>query len=175
MTSGIRGQKRDIVRRLAAFGPGLAATVAPVGLALIVALAVTSACSREAPPTVVVPMIPLDGDDALDAAHAPDGGDGGANGKGDAGVVELEPSPPDDAFACRRDVACRATPTAPKEPVPASSASRAAPRLPSPFERCPLHDDDGRAFSARETRDARLTDPARCCYVAFTACVRGAR
>jgi hypothetical protein len=157
MTSGIRGQKRDIVRRLAAFGP---------------ALAVVVACSREARPTVVVPMIPLRGDDALDAGQARDGGDGGAGGGGDAGVVELEPSPPSDAFACRRDVSCRATPTAPKEPTPGSAAGRAAPRLPSPFDRCPLHDDDGRAFSARETRDARLTDPARCCYVAFAGCIR---
>jgi hypothetical protein len=151
--SGIRRQKRDIVRRLAALGPAfVVAVVAP-------------SCSREAPPTVVVPMIAL-GDDALDGGRAGDGGDDGGGIRSDAGVVELEPSPPGDAFACRRDVACRATSTAPKEP---------SPHLPSPFEHCPLHDDQGRAFSARETRDARLNDPSRCCYVSFVGCVRGAR
>ncbi len=173
MATAIRAEERDIVRRLAALGPAL-------GAALVIA-SVAIGCSGEVASTVVVPMIPLDGDGAHDGLDGGLARDGGYGGSGDAGVVELEPSPPGDAFACRRDVACGAPLAAPKGSTehspapPASTASRAAPHLPSPFERCPLHDDDGRAFSARETRDARLTDPARCCYVAFSGCIRGTR
>ena len=143
-------EKRDETRLFAAFGP------------VCMVAATLAGCPRESS-TVLVPM--LSATDAVFDAGDPERRDGGG--------AELEPSPPDDAFACRRDVACRASllAAAPSPAVP-GGPSRA---LPSPFERCSPYDDSGRAFSARETRDARITDPARCCYVTFLDCVRGKR
>jgi hypothetical protein len=176
MTRRSHGANRDIVRRrvaIAAFGPVLGAVV---GLA---------ACAPDGAPNVQVPMLAVN-DPVFDAAtSAPSAADGGKDG----GVVELEPNPPAGAFACRRDVACVAVAVGVPSPSPSPSPSPggAAPSpkrllapsaepgavLPSPFDHCPLADDKGRHFSARETRDARLNDAARCCYVAFVDCVRG--
>ena len=181
-----RREERGIVGRcggVAARGP------ARTMLALL-AGALSLACVA-APGTVQVPML-LSTDEAFDAGavHPGDRGDGG-DGR-DGGAVELEPAPPADALACRRDVACRASALPPQSPgspgspssssspapsrrTPSPAAARASSALPSPFEQCALQDDRGRHFSAKETRDARLTDAARCCYVAFVDCVRGAR
>ena len=158
-----RDGKRDIVRRPAGF-----AAFGPVRQALLGAasalVAFAPACAPDAAPNVQVPMLSVN--DPVFEASAP--ADGGREG----GAVELEPNPPADAFACRRDVACTGVAVAAPSPSPSPKPAGAA--LPSPFDRCPLVDDEGRHFSARETRDARLTDAARCCYVAFVDCVRGA-
>jgi hypothetical protein len=177
------GENRDIVRRehggSPAFGPVRGAFLrAGLGLAAAVN---ASACAQDGPPNVQVPMLSVN-DPVFDAAVS-----SGADGGKDGGVVELEPSPPADAFACRRDVACLAVPVAAPSPgggvaaaptlkrstAPGSAPSSTAAVLPSPFDHCPLTDDKGRHFSVRETRDARLNDAARCCYVAFVDCVRG--